>query len=47
VDAAAVRAGVGWALRARSTHAHVDPPSAGELRLLRDVLDPGHLYLKG
>jgi glutaconate CoA-transferase subunit B len=47
VDAAEVRAGVGWPLRSRSTLARLDPPGAGELRLLREVLDPGRLYLKG
>jgi len=47
VDAAEVRAGVGWPLRSRPTLARVEPPSAGELRLLREVLDPRRLYLKG
>jgi glutaconate CoA-transferase, subunit B len=47
VDAADVRAGVAWPLKSRSRLAQVDPPTAGELRLLRDVLDPGRLYLKG
>ena len=42
-----VHAGVGWALRARPVLALVDPPTADELVLLRDVLDPHRLYLKG
>jgi len=42
-----VRAGVGWALRSRSTLDCVEPPSPTDLRLLREVLDPKRLYLKG
>jgi glutaconate CoA-transferase subunit B len=42
-----VKAGVGWPLRVRSHVECVDPPSAESLRLLREVLDPGRLYLKG
>jgi glutaconate CoA-transferase, subunit B len=42
-----VRAGVGWPLRARSSLGLVDPPAANELVLLRQVLDPHRLYLKG
>jgi glutaconate CoA-transferase, subunit B len=42
-----VRAGVGWPLRARSSLGLVDPPVANELVLLRQVLDPHRLYLKG
>jgi glutaconate CoA-transferase subunit B len=42
-----VRAGVGWRLRSRPHLAKVDPPTDVELRLLRDVLDPQRLYLKG
>ena len=38
---------VGWALRARESLEMVAPPDAEELRLLREVLDPGKLYLKG
>ncbi len=41
------RAGVGWALRSRSTLDCVEPPSPTDLRLLREVLDPKRLYLKG
>ena len=40
-----VRAGVGWPLATRPRLATVAPPSATELRLLRDVLDPQGLFL--
>jgi glutaconate CoA-transferase subunit B len=42
-----VRAGVGWQLRSRSVLGSVEPPTPAELRLLREVLDPHRLYLKG
>jgi glutaconate CoA-transferase subunit B len=42
-----VCAGVGWPLRARDTLLDVAPPGAWELRLLREVLDPNGLYLRG
>ncbi len=42
-----VRAGVGWRLRSRSSLDCVEPPSPTDLRLLREVLDPKRLYLKG
>jgi glutaconate CoA-transferase subunit B len=42
-----VRAGVGWPLRCREHLGTVEPPTAAELGLLRDVLDPKRLYLKG
>jgi glutaconate CoA-transferase subunit B len=42
-----VRAGVGWELRSRSSLDCVEPPSPTDLRLLREVLDPKRLYLKG
>jgi glutaconate CoA-transferase subunit B len=47
VEVDVVRAGVGWSLRSRSTLAAVEPPTDAELRLLREVLDPHGLYLKG
>jgi len=47
VTTAEVRAAVGWPLRCRATLAPVAPPDPGELQLLRDVLDPRRLYLKG
>ncbi len=43
-----VKANVGWAVGSRTPlDPVVTPPSAEELRLLRDVLDPDRLYLKG
>lgn len=46
VEAADVQAGVGWKLRSRARVARLDPPTAVELQLLRDVLDPQRLYLR-
>jgi len=46
VTADEVRAGVGWPLRAAPALDCLDPPTARELALLRDVLDPRQLYLK-
>jgi glutaconate CoA-transferase subunit B len=40
-----VKAVVGWPLRARDTLAAVAEPTARELDLLRNVLDPNKLYL--
>ncbi len=47
VDVADVRAGVGWPLRGRPVLETVTPPTSAELALLRNVLDPHRLYLKG
>jgi glutaconate CoA-transferase subunit B len=47
ISAGEVRAGVGWPLRCRDPLLDVDPPAEHELRLLRDVLDPNGLYLRG
>jgi glutaconate CoA-transferase subunit B len=47
VDVEDVRAGVGWPLASRTILAQVEAPSDVELRLLREVLDPHRLYLKG
>ncbi len=47
VEPAEVQAGVGWPLRRRPRLGDVAPPSTAELHLLRDVLDPKKLYLKG
>jgi len=41
-----VQRGVGWPLARRAQLAAVAPPSATELRLLREVLDPNRLFLK-
>jgi glutaconate CoA-transferase subunit B len=45
VTVAEVQAGVGWPLRARPALTTPAAPSAEELRLLREVLDPRGLYL--
>jgi glutaconate CoA-transferase, subunit B len=42
-----VLAGVGWELRRRASLDCVEPPTPTDLRLLREVLDPKRLYLKG
>jgi glutaconate CoA-transferase subunit B len=41
-----VAAGVCWPLRTRAKPDEIGPPSKNELHLLREVLDPKHLYLK-
>jgi glutaconate CoA-transferase, subunit B len=46
VETGDVVAGIGWQLRSRTRVDSVAPPSARELRLLREVLDPQRLYLK-
>lgn len=46
VEAADVKAGVGWELRFKPHLTRLDPPTHVELQLLRDVLDPKRLYLK-
>jgi glutaconate CoA-transferase subunit B len=45
VGADVVRAGVSWPLASRPRLTAVAPPSATELRLLREVLDPNGLFL--
>jgi glutaconate CoA-transferase, subunit B len=40
-----VKAKVGWPLRVKPRLEKVTPPSASDLRLLREVLDPSHLYI--
>jgi glutaconate CoA-transferase, subunit B len=47
VEAADVEQRVGWPLRSHSSLQRVEPPSDRELELLRNVLDPERLYLKG
>jgi glutaconate CoA-transferase subunit B len=47
IEADELRAGVGWPLRARPELECVEPPDARALHLLREVLDPQRLYLKG
>lgn len=46
IKTAEVAGRVGWALRSRSQLAEAAPPNSGELHLLREVLDPKHLYLQ-
>ena len=47
VGVAEVRAGVGWSLRSAAALGTVEPPTAEELRILREVLDPQRFFLKG
>jgi len=47
VRAEEVRAGVGWPLVVRATLLEVAPPSARDLQVLREVLDPRRLFLRG
>jgi glutaconate CoA-transferase subunit B len=46
VDIADVTENVGWQLRCRTPLKAVDPPTERELHLLRQVLDPEHIYLR-
>lgn len=45
IDPAEVKKKVGWPLRVRADLEQYPPPTPEELRLLRDVLDPTHLYI--
>ena len=47
VEIEEIRAGVGWPLRVRERLDRIAPPTRQELTLLREVLDPRRLYLKG
>src|SRR2546429_5875388 len=47
VTADDLQAGVGWPLARRERLGSVMPPTETELRLLREVLDPRKVYLKG
>ena len=47
VDPAEVAAGVCWPLRSGTQLDYIPPPGNEELHLLREVLDPKRLYLKG
>jgi glutaconate CoA-transferase subunit B len=40
-----VRSNLGWEPRVRSDVATTTPPTAEELRVVREELDPHHLYL--
>lgn len=46
VEAADVTPHIGWPLKVRESLRTAPPPSETELRLLRDTLDPDHLFLK-
>ena len=46
VDVAQVRSATGWPLKLAADVSDAEPPTAEELRLLRDVLDPGRIYLR-
>jgi glutaconate CoA-transferase subunit B len=46
VTADEVQRGVGWPLARRTQLGAIAPPTATELRVLRDVLDPKGLFLK-
>jgi glutaconate CoA-transferase, subunit B len=46
VDTSEVAAGIGWQLKSRARLDEIEPPTARELHLLRQVLDPKRLYLK-
>ena len=41
------RANTGWPLRVADELTETPPPTADELRLLREELDPTGIYLKG
>jgi glutaconate CoA-transferase subunit B len=45
VSADDVKSKTGWPLRVRDDLERIPPPTAEELRLLREVLDPTHLYV--
>lgn len=47
VRASDVANDIGWPLRVRDQVAVVEPPSQEDLLLLRERLDPDHLFLKG
>lgn len=47
ITAEEVKKGVGWALKTREPLGAVVPPAEKELKLLREVLDPQKLFLKG
>jgi glutaconate CoA-transferase subunit B len=46
VDVAQVRSATGWPLKVADDVSDAEPPTAEELRLLREVLDPGRIYLR-
>jgi len=46
MDIAEIRAATGWPLKVADAVSDAEPPTAEELRLLREVLDPGRIYLR-
>jgi glutaconate CoA-transferase subunit B len=46
VDVAQVRSATGWPLKVAADVNDAEPPTAEELRILREVLDPGRIYLR-
>jgi glutaconate CoA-transferase, subunit B len=46
VDIAQIRSATGWPLKVAADVTDAEPPTAEELRVLREVLDPGRLYLR-
>jgi glutaconate CoA-transferase, subunit B len=46
VDVGQARAATGWPLKVADAVGDAEPPTAEELRVLREVLDPGRLYLR-
>jgi glutaconate CoA-transferase subunit B len=46
VTVAEVRRATGWDLQVSDTVATIEPPTASELRLLREHVDPGRVYLR-
>ena len=46
VDIAQVRAATGWPLKMAAEVSEAEPPTVEELQILREVLDPGRIYLR-
>ena len=46
VDIAQIRSATGWPLKVADAVSDAEPPTAEELRVLREVLDPGRIYLR-
>ncbi|MEU8867844.1 CoA-transferase subunit beta [Streptomyces umbrinus] len=46
ITAGQVRQATGWDLRVAGTLTTIEPPTASELRLLREDVDPGRVYLR-
>jgi glutaconate CoA-transferase, subunit B len=46
VDVPRVRAATGWPVKTASAVREAEPPTAEELRVLREELDPGRIYLR-